>query len=135
MPASAIYQTFGNQFPDMHLRFVDSNTYFTWQFAVSAVKDWSKRVPKGSTNRADYQPFMDGVRDLRARWGGLLVPEDVKSALQSIEEAFNLPFTEWTEAERYQAGTIVDATHLGPFPAPAELAALAFNGDNGGAPV
>ena len=54
------------------------------------------------------------------------VPEDVKSALQSIEEAFNLPFTEWTEAERYQAGTIVDATHLGPFPAPAELATLGF---------
>jgi hypothetical protein len=46
-----------------------------------------------------------------------------------------LPLTEWTEAERYQEGTIVDATHLGPFPAPAGLAALAFNGDNGGAPV
>ena len=124
----ATYHVFGDRFPDMNLRFVDRNTYFTWHFAVEHVKDLSTSVRRPTTRREDFQPFMDGVRALRARWGGILVPEDVKSALKDVEERLNLPLTQWEEAERYQEGTVVDATHFGPFADPAAIYVGTFYG-------
>ena len=60
-----------------------------------------------------------------AVWGGILIPEDVKSALKEVEKGLKLPLTtEWDQAKKYQKGTMVDATHFGPFPAPAGFASV-----------
>ena len=58
---------------------------------------------------------MDEVLNLRGFWGGILVPEDIKSALHKVEDGLGLPVTQWQEAERYHKPAIVDATNFGPF--------------------
>jgi hypothetical protein len=116
MPYQATY-TLGGPFPPMLVEFVDRNTYLTWKTHVDRVKALDSSVPNGSANQGAYQPFLFGVRDLRGVWGGILVPEDVKSALLRVEQRLGLPVTQWEEGERYHSPTVIDATHFGPFPA------------------
>jgi hypothetical protein len=112
MPYNGIYVTLGGPFSPMLVKFVDEHTYFAWQNHFESVKALNAQgVVSG-----DYQPFLDGVRNLRAFWGGILVPEDVKSALGRVEIGLGLPLTQWEQGERYHSPTVVDATHFGPFP-------------------
>jgi hypothetical protein len=115
-PYRALYYTLGGPFPPMSVEFVDKNTYLAWQTHVGRVKAQRAEVPHLSINPRDYQPFLDAVRHLRAFWGGILVPEDIKRALYEVEDGLGLPVTQWQEAERYHSPAVVDAHHFGPFP-------------------
>lgn len=82
-----------------------------WFESLSQLHDWNcdvgqikfhadciyKHRQAGETNgdENDYGFWLDLVKRFISRHGKKNVPEDIRSALNSVEEALNRPLTEW----------------------------------------
>ena len=78
----------------------------SWSLEVDAIKhsiaDTNRRMPQGLDMHRDiiffketYQPWLDVVHNFKETWGSQYIPNDVRWAVNNIEENTNQALTLW----------------------------------------